>query len=257
MPTTQDQINEVLSGIEALLKEIASLREQYATVQMGLKQVKDELSNALRLVHEEADRLEVEERNLRIMLEQRSSLPLPATSSVLKPIVNPPPALIGTVAEPEVHALSQKTRRKRELANFIVCFTNDQNILETLNAIRDDDRWDVGDILEIIPWDKNEELWKARRDWEAEEAQFGRLSGWRVVLEERRLYWQALLSEIEKSLDYPLFIHRRTADPTEWQATLQNEADKQAQKNERLKAKIKVWQEQLKAQPPQGNIENA
>jgi hypothetical protein len=146
---------------------------------------------------------------------------------------------------PEVPPEPPQRRRKRSLANHIYSFTNEEAIMQQINAVVDDDRRDVGDILEIIPWGP---IWTDRaKDWETLQDQLERLEAWRMILEQRMSHWQSQVQKIHLDSRFPLLEEKQSRSPAEWQAFLDELASKQLVENAALKTEVEQLEHKLKA----------
>jgi hypothetical protein len=200
---TELRIAELLDVLEKLLQQIEPLRTRTRQMEKELTEVQQEYEAKLGPANAEADRLEATKLSLQARLN-REPAPPPPREAITAP--TPPPATIETRAEPTMPPPprpreSLRTARKRALLDFIFNFTDSGPVIEKINAIVDDDRRELGDMLELLTWG---EIWKARTDWETLDEQALRLDEWRVALEQRVAYWTEEIKRLEDDPRYSL-----------------------------------------------------
>jgi predicted nucleic acid-binding Zn-ribbon protein len=254
MPVTEAEINELLERLEALLKQIEPLRTRLDTLEKELVQAQREYDEKLGEANAEADRLEA----MRISLDARlNRKPLPPPSAPppgAEP--TPPPSTIPIDSDGEILPLppppreSLRGKRKRALLDFIFTFTDSGPVIEKINAIVDDERRELGDMLELLTWG---EIWKARTEWETLEAQWQRLDEWRVALEQRLSYWK---DEYKRLQDNPVWEQRSELSEQAWQALLDDLLRTQEDENQRVANEVAEMEKEWQAQQIKSNEVN-
>ena len=234
------EIQELLDELKVFLDEITSLRQHVATAEAGLVLVQRDYEQKLHAANAEADRLELLLSSLQARLVGRQP-PSPPPD----PQPSPPPALVtsapGAVAD--IPSEPPEAVRKRELVAHIRYFTDDQTVIERINALLKDPERDVGDLLELLPWG---DIWCARAaDWETTADQLARLTTWRKALQERLTHWKREVHRLEKDTRYPLLVRKVASSMKDWQSYLDELARKQLAENADLAREIEMLQEQL------------
>jgi hypothetical protein len=236
------EIEELLNELKVVLDEITSLRQRAATVEAGLVLVQRDYEKKLHAANAEADRLELLLSSLQARLAGGQP-PSPPPD----PQPSPPPALVTNAPEvvADIPSEPPEAVRKRELVAHIRYFTDDQTVIERLNALLKDPERDVGDLLELLPWG---DIWWARAaDWETMADQFARLTTWREALQERLTHWKLEIHRLEEDSRYPLLVRKEASSVKDWHSYLGELARKQLAENARLAREIEILQEQLGA----------
>jgi hypothetical protein len=243
----ETQIEELLTELKALLDDVAPLRERAAAVEAAMVRAQYDYEQKLRAANAEADRLELLKFSLLARLAEREPppSPLPPTPAPIPPptVIANQPTTGGTAAD--IPSEPPEAIRKRKLVAHIRYFTDDQTVIERINALLKDPRRDVGDMLELLPWG---DLWRARAaDWETLTDQWARLTSWRAALQERLAHWQREVRRLEEDDRHPLLVRKTGSSPEEWLAFLDELARKQKAENVRLAREVEVLQQQLAA----------
>lgn len=255
---TESQIAELLKTLEKLLQQIEPLRAQIKQMEKEFTEVQQEYDAKLGKANAEADSLHASWISLDARLNRKPAPPPPSEERVTDPV--PPPATLDAGAEPAMSPLpppreSLRTARKRALLDYIFNFTDSGPVIERINAIVDDERRELGDMLELLTWG---EIWKARTDWETIDEQWARLDEWRTALEQRVAYWIGENNRLKEDPRYSLWERRSELDPAAWQAALDDLRRHQEIENERLAAKIaskeQEWQARQNKSPEVNDV---
>ena len=245
---TESQIAELLEILEKLLQQIEPLRAQIKQMEKEFTEVQQEYDAKLGQANAEADRLEASRLSLRARLNRK---PAPPPVQEPSPPPVPPPATIDTRPDPTLppspplRRESLRTARKRALLVFIFNFTDSGPAIERINAIVDDDRRELGDMLELLTWG---EIWKARTDWETLDEQWLRLDEWRLALEQRVAYWIEENNRLKDDPRYSLWERRSELGPKAWQSALDDLLRRQERDNELLAKDVASLEQQWQAQ---------
>jgi hypothetical protein len=251
MLVTEAHIAELLKTLEALLKQIAPLRTRVAEIEEGLAQTQREYESKLGQANAEAERLEGLKRSVLARLNPVPEPELPTPPPTPDP--TPPPPLIKPepgIAPPQPPPETPRVARKRALLDYIFYFADagETTVIEKINAIVDDERHDVGDILELLTWG---DIWRARPDWETLADQWKRLDGWRAALDQRVTVWQQAIRRLEDNDYYELWKRKSELSTAEWQSFLDQLLQQQEADNKRLADEIakleQRWQPQASA----------
>jgi chromosome segregation ATPase len=257
--TSQVDIDQLLAELQVLLDQINPVRHQCADLERALMDVRRDYEKVMSVVAAETDRLEGLQRSLTTRLAGRPSAP--SAQSIIEPSPPSVPSLspVVPVSVPDIQAETPRAARKRALATHIFYFTdpNQTDVTESINTMLDDDRRDVGDMLELIPWGNDGALWKVRGDWESLEEQHERLLGWRIALEERLTFWKEEVRRLERDDFHPFFIQSQSMNASEWIAYLQDLAEKQAAENNKLASQIAELEKKWQAQQAREEVGNA
>ncbi len=239
MAPTEPLITELLTSLEALLKQIEPLRKRADEIATGLAQTQREYDLKMSAANAEAERLEALKRSLMQRPDERPKAPTSSSRS-LDPI---PPRQIDVIdSGPVIRPLeppreSPRTARKRTLLNHIFYFSDagQNTVIEQINSLLDDEQRDVGDILEMLTWG---DIWRARPDWETLEQQQKRLEGWRDALKQRVTYWEKEINRLEQDGFYDLWERRSQLTEAEWHSFLDQMLQDQETDNQRLAREV-------------------
>ncbi len=259
MATTQMQIDNLLTTLEALLEQIKPLRQRVGEVEEDLAQVQRDYDQKMSKLNVEAERLEGLKISLMARLAPEIKLPPTPVPTNLQPTLPEEVIDITPVpgSPPPPHPTeSPRTARKRSLARHIYYFLDNQQaaIMQDINAVLVDDRRDVGDMLEALSWG---DIWTARADWETLENQYDRLNEWYQALEERLAYWQRELHKQESDSRYPLWQKMQESSQEEWLAFLDDLARQAEVENARLAHEVEVLEQALQTKQTEGEAYNA
>ncbi len=256
MATMQMQIDNLLTALEALLEQIKPLRQRVAEVEKGLAQAQRDYDLKMSKLNAEADRLEGLKLSLLARLNPRKPPPPPPP-----PLPGPEPTPLPEVIQsgtphPPPPTESPRAARKRSLAKHIYYFldSNQDTVMQVINAVLVDDRRDVGDMLEALSWG---DIWKACADWETLENQYDRLNEWYQVLEERLAYWQREMRKQESDRRYYLWQKIQVSSQEEWLAFLNDLARQAEVENARLAHEVEVLEQALHTRQTEGEVHNA
>ena len=247
MAVPEAQITELLETLEALLKQIEPLRQRVDEVEQGLAQTQREYDQKLSQANAEADRLEGAKLSALARLNPMKRPPPLLPQPINLP--TPPPPIIeiiqGQGIPPPPPPESPRTKRKRALLDYIFNFTDKGPVIEKINAIVDDDRRELGDMLELLSWGA---IWKARTDWETLDEQWQRLDEWRVALEQRVAYWTQESNRLADDQRFSLWQRRSELNEIGWQALLDQMLREQEADNESLASEVVKLEERWRAQ---------
>jgi hypothetical protein len=248
MAVSEVQIEVLLETLEMLLKQIQPLRVRVDEIEKGLAQTQREYEQRLSQANAEADRLEAARLSVLARLN-REAAPPPAP---LPPIIEPtPPApIVDLESEPGLLSPapppeSPRAKRKRTLLDYIFNFTDTGPVIEKINALVDDDRRDMGEMLELLAWG---EIWKARTNWETLDEQWQRLDQWRAALEQRVTYWTNEKKHLEDDQRYGLWDRKSELSENQWKDFLDELFRRQEADNARLSNEVAKLEERLRAQ---------
>ena len=257
MSATEAQINRLLKQLEELHARGASTRREVNELEQAVALTRSDYEQKLGQPNGEAERLRVLKASLEARLRgsRRSAPPTPAPT----PRVKPPPVTFTPQVEERVAIApppppkSFKRERKAALRDFIYYFSESEQAsgIEQINAMLDDERRDIGDILELVEWG---DIWKVRSDWETLDEQQQRLEGWQAALEERLAYWQHRLEQSNNPF-HELWLKRKAMTRPAWLSFLDELARRQAQQNQELAGEVaaleQLWQAKQDESEPQ------
>jgi hypothetical protein len=252
MVTTEQQIQTVLNQIQTLLAQIVPLREQAAKLEAELAAAQRDYERVVGAANLEASRLRARKASLQAALAARlTPPPVPPPTS---PPFNPPRGVVGIGPgnqPPPPPVEDPRAARKRALADYIFYFLDDEQeaVLRDLHAIQDDARYDVGDMLELLPWG---DIWQARAGWETLDDQRQRLSSWLAALQTRRDYWQRALDHLEDDSRQGLLQGKASQSAEGWQEYLAGLALDQDRDNARLRQEVQVLEDEWQKKQAQG-----
>ena len=261
MATTQMQIDNCLTALEVLLEQIKPLRQRVAEVEKGLAQAQRDYDQKMSKLNAEAERLEGLKisRMARLAPEINPHPPPQVAPAELKP--TPPEEVISimpTADTPPSPPPTESPRavQKRSLARYIRYFldSNQDAVMQVINAVLVDDQRGMGDMLEVLSWG---DIWKARAAWETLENQYDRLNEWHQVLEERLAYWQREMRKQESDSRYYLWQKMHGSSQEEWLAFLDDLARQAEAENAQLAHEVEVLEQALQIRQTEGEAHNA
>ncbi len=255
MIVTQTHIADLLATLKTFREQIEAFKARVAELlatemEAALAQAHKEYEARLKPLNEEASRLKNERAVLQMRLAQLAATPVTAgldeTKSGLVTTPDPVLPVEEKPAPPPPPPPDPRGERKRKLADYIYFFLppeQEEVVMQVINAILADESKDIGDILETLAWG---DIWGIRPEDESLEAQYTRLSDWRAALEGRVVYWKTRVHSLESESRYALWEVKRQGE-SQWQALLDDLAQKQAAENDRLAHEVTVLAQQLQA----------
>lgn len=234
MISTQAQVDELLEGLRKLHGELSALRREVIELEKGYEETRRDYELKLGAVNAEAERLERLFHTLSHLPDDGKPLPASRPEPPVippRPVIKPESVGAKSVAAPPVK--NPRRERKRVLLNYLYYFTDDDQMsdIERLNAVLDDDRHDVGDLLESLEWG---DIWRAKYDWETLDEQHARLKDWREALTGRLAYWKERQKGQAGDQIQGLWERRKRVTPEQWADFLDDLARQQQRQNQRL-----------------------
>jgi hypothetical protein len=250
MAVTEKQIQDLLGQIKTLLGKIVPLREKAADLEAELAAAQRDYERVVGAANVEASRLRAQKDSLQAALAAKPPPPPPAPPPPPKPPPPVPPVKPGTAPPPPPRE-DPRAARKRTLGDYIFYFLDDdqQDVLQVLHAIQDDARYDVGDMLELLPWG---DIWQARAGWEMPDDQQRRLLSWHTALGTRLDYWQRTLDRLAGDSRQGLLQEKKARSPEGWQDYLAGLAQDQEKDNARLRQEVQVLEAEWQKKQGQG-----
>jgi hypothetical protein len=250
MAATETQIQDLLAQIETLLGQIVPLREKAATMEAELAAAQRDYERLVGAANAETDLLRARKASLQAALAAKTPPPPPPPPPPpnLPPVV---PVVTPGMAPPPPPPEDPRAARKGALADHIFYFLDDdqEDVLQVLHAIQDNARYDVGDMLELLPWG---DIWQARAGWETLDDQQRRLLSWLAALETRLDYWQRTLPQLEGDSRQGLLLEKKARNPEEWQDYLTGLARDQEKDNAHLRQEVQVLEIEWQKKQAQG-----
>ncbi len=235
----QDTINQQLKQLRLKQEQVSALRLHVGELEKLLATVKDDYERVLAPLNQEATRLERRIASLRAGLQKKPLAPAIRTRPI--PSVKPP---ITRQQQARAPKRSARAVCKGVLADHIESMIEDaarDQVMPLINAVLADERRDLGDMLELMPWGS---IWTNRTPWETAEEQSARLDLWAKELTARQTYWQKRLNRLESDPAHGLLAEKAENSAEAWQLFLASLADSQEQKNKRLQAEIDFLEEE-------------
>ncbi|HMA37498.1 MAG TPA: hypothetical protein VKY74_23800 [Chloroflexia bacterium] len=249
MPPIEDEITALLTSIQGTLAAIAPLRQRAEEASAGLAQVEQEYAAHVGAANAQAAQVQAAIDGLLARLRRRPApLPLPALAPPVE--VAPLPLVIDRTPTPTLVATpvaDLRAAQKLKLVDHIWNFVGAEQrvVRQTINGLLADQRCEIGDILELLPWGP---VWTAPEDaWETPAAQQVRLQEWLGALEKRLAAWQQKVRELERHPNYELWLVRKTSRRAHWLAFLDDLAAQQTAKNADLAHKLAGLEAQWQA----------
>jgi len=255
MENLQAQIDKLFNQLKTLLEQIAALRLGVEKLEKDLSFVQREYERMVGPYNIEADRLEALRATLRARLEEPQSLiPSPHQQVTQKeeqpssaPILYSP---VSFLTAPETLPAPQPTddpqsKRKRILADHIDYFVapgDRETVMQVVNAVLEDERRDIGDMLELLSWG---EIWTSCAAWETPSEQYERLQTWESTLKERLEHWKTRLAYLNDDPRRGLLREMNSRKPPEWSAYLDELTENQKEYNKKLRNEIDILENEL------------
>ncbi len=248
MPDIQTQIDDLLNKLKLNLEEITRLRSQAADLEKSLAEVQHDYEQKLGPLNAEADRLEGLKLSLRARLARQDVSPPKREHS--ETAATPPQEVIEPDSAgpkpPPPPPKDPRAARKRALADHVISFVSGEEmetVMQVVNAILDDERRDIGDMLELIPWG---DIWTARAEvWETLDLQYERLREWDQGLTTRLTYWQGQIQRLEDDDRHGLLQEMQSRSRPDWLAYLDDLAQKQTKINEESSREVQFLEQQI------------
>ncbi len=245
MADIQIRIDEVLNTLNTLLGRVCLMRQQFEALEKDLSEVRRDYNQKLGILNDEAFSLETRRNSLRTRISGRSEPQFPKLP-MHQELPKPPKNILEPSPLPNyLPPKDPRADRKRALADHIEYFVsseNRENVMQVVNAVLEDEKRDLGDMLELITWG---DIWTARSVWETLDEQYKRLQNWALALEERLTYWDGQIRGLENDSLYDLMQEMKSRSHSDWIAYLDILARRQAEKNKNLKNEIAFLEQQL------------